>query len=256
MSSPLEPQSLFSLEGQVVVVTGGSRGLGRRIAFAAAYAGASVVIASRKWESCVATSEEIAAVVGRPTMPYALHVGHWEELEPFVAAVYERFGRVDVLVNNAGASPVYDKPTDISEKLFDAVYALNAKGPFRLTALVGERMQKAGSGSIINISSLASIRPSPRTLPYAAAKAALNATTVGFAQALGPAVRVNTVMPGTMETDIAGAWDRKVMDQIVQKFALKRTAQPDEVVGAVMYLASKASTYTTGATIRVDGGAP
>ena len=138
--------SLFDLTDRVVLVTGGSRGLGREIAFAAARCGADVVIASRTYEACVATAEEITAETGRAALPYAVHVGRWDQLDGLVDAAYERFGRVDVLVNNAGMSPLYESLTDVSEKLFDAVLNLNLKGPFRLSALVGERMLAAGVG--------------------------------------------------------------------------------------------------------------
>lgn len=246
----------FSLEDRVVVVTGGSRGLGRRIALGAADAGATVVVASRTAEKCEEAADEITARTGRPAMAYPVNVARWDELDGFVDAVYERYGRADVLVNNAGSSPTFDRASGISEHLFDAVMSLNAKGPFRLCALFGERMVEAGGGSIVNVSSVASVRPSERTLPYAAAKAAMNATTVGFAHYLGPHVRVNTVMPGPLETDIARAWDRSAVESMTQRFALKRTGSPEEVVGAVLYLASDAASYTTGATIRVDGGIP
>lgn len=244
------------LTDKVVVVTGGSRGLGREIARGCAEAGADVVVASRKFENCADLARELEAEFGNSAVPYALHVGRWDQLEPFVDAVYERFGRVDVLVNNAGASPRFDKPSDVNEQLFDSILGLNAKGPFRLTALIGERMRAAEGGSIINISSTSSVRPSARTLPYAAAKAALNAMTEGFAQAYGPTVRVNTVMAGAMYTDIAKAWDMDAMAEHFERFALKRAADPAEMVGAVLYLASDAASYTTGATIRVDGGTP
>ena len=122
---------LFDLTDRVVLVTGGSRGLGREMAFAAARCGADVIIASRKYDACVATADEIAAETGRTASPYQVHVGRWDELDGLVDAVDDRFGRLDVLVNNAGMSPVYDKLTDVSEKLFDAVINLNLKGPFR-----------------------------------------------------------------------------------------------------------------------------
>jgi NAD(P)-dependent dehydrogenase (short-subunit alcohol dehydrogenase family) len=154
---------LFDLTGKVVVVTGGSRGLGREIAAAVARQGADVVIASRKLENCQEAADEIAKETGRQTMACQVHVGRWDELEPFVDAVYDRFGQIDVLFNNAGMSPVYDKLTDVTEKLFDSVVNLNFKGPFRLAALVGMRMYAAGSGSIINVSSSGSIRPRPRS---------------------------------------------------------------------------------------------
>src|SRR6202171_2338938 len=136
--------ALFDLTDRVVLVTGGSRGLGREMALAAARCGADVIIASRNFESCVATAEEIAGATGRAAMPYQVHVGRWDELDGLVAAAYDRFGKVDTLINNAGMSPVYEKQTDVTEKLFDAVVNLNLKGPFRLSALAGERMGARG----------------------------------------------------------------------------------------------------------------
>ncbi len=246
---------LFDLTGKVVVVTGGSRGLGLQIAFASARQGADVVIASRKLEACEETARQIAAETGRQAMAYGLHVGRWDELEPFVDAVYDRFGRVDVLVNNAGMSPLYDKLTDVSEKLFDAVINLNFKGPFRLAALIGERMYAAGAGSIINVSSSGSIRPKGGIIPYAGAKAALNAMSEGLAEGLGPQVRVNTLMPGTFATDVSKSWDfDAVAEDRKQHTALQRVGQPAEIIGAALFLASDASSYTSGTIIRVDGG--
>jgi NAD(P)-dependent dehydrogenase (short-subunit alcohol dehydrogenase family) len=246
---------IFDLTGKVVVVTGGSRGLGLQIATAVARQGADVVIASRKLENCEQVADEIRKQTGRQTMPYAVHVGRWDELAPFVDAVYDRFGKVDVLFNNAGMSPVYDKLTDVTEKLFDSVINLNFKGPFRLAALMGERMQAAGGGSIINVSSSGSIRPTGRIVPYAGAKAALNAMSVGLAEGLGPHVRVNTLMPGTFQTDISKAWDfDAVTEDRKQHTALQRVGQPSEIIGAALFLASDASSYTSGTIIRVDGG--
>jgi NAD(P)-dependent dehydrogenase (short-subunit alcohol dehydrogenase family) len=246
---------LFDLTGKVVVVTGGSRGLGREIAFAVARQGADVVIASRKLENCEEVAKEIARQTGRETMAYGVHVGRWDELGPFVEAVYDRFGRVDVLFNNAGMSPVYDKLTDVTEKLFDSVVNLNFKGPFRLAALIGERMYAAGGGSIINVSSSGSIRPKGRIIPYAGAKAALNAMSEGLAEGLGPNVRVNTLMPGTFQTDVSKAWDFEAVSEDRKKTtALRRVGQPPEIIGAALFLASDASSYTSGTIIRVDGG--
>ena len=249
-------ENLFDLTGRVVIVTGGSRGLGRDMAFGCAYAGADVVIASRKLDACERTAAEIEKLTGRQAMPYQLHVGRWDQIEPFVNAVYDRFGAVDVLINNAGMSPLYDTLSGVSEQLFDSVVNLNFKGPFRLTALAGERMVAAGRGSIINVSSSGSIRPSGSIIPYAGAKAALNAMTEGFAQAYGPLVRVNTLMSGTMFTDVSKSWDMDSFNVTIKRIALQRGGQPSEIVGAALYLASDASSYTTGATIRVDGGIP
>ena len=246
---------LFDLTDRVVLVTGGSRGLGREMAFGAARCGADVVIASRNLESCVGTAEEISASTGRTAFPHQVHVGRWDQLDGLVDAAYDRFGKVDVLVNNAGMSPLYESLTSVSEKLFDAVLNLNLKGPFRLSALIGERMVAAGSGSIVNVSSVGSIRPTPDLLPYAAAKAGLNAMTEGLAKAYGPTVRVNTLMAGPFLTDVSTAWDLDGASPF-DHLSLHRAGQPSEIVGAALFLASDASSFTTGSILRVDGGLP
>jgi len=247
---------LFDLTDRVVLVTGGSRGLGRAMALAAARCGADVIIASRNLESCVVTAEEIAAATGRAALPYQVHVGRWDQLDGLVEAAYDRFGKVDTLINNAGMSPTYDSLTSVTEKLFDTVLNVNLKGPFRLSALVGERMAEAGRGSIINISSTLSIRPQPHAVPYAAAKAGLNAMTEALAHAYGPAVRVNTLMAGPFYTDISKAWDLAAVERLVSHHALRRGGQPTEIIGAAMFLASDAASFTTGSILRADGGIP
>src|SRR3954451_3813356 len=247
---------LFDLTDRVVLVTGGSRGLGRERAFAAARSGSGVFTPSRKYETCVESAKEIEAATGRTAFPYQVHVGRWDELDGLVDATHERFGRVDVLINNAGMSPLYESLSSVTEKLFDAVVNLNLKGPFRLSTLVGERMVADGGGSIINVSSSGSRRPRPEQLPYSAAKAGLNALTEGLALAFGPTVRVNTLMPGPFLTDISNDWDIEATTAGAQRFALKRLGQPAEIIGAALYLASDASAYTSGSIIRVDGGIP
>jgi NAD(P)-dependent dehydrogenase (short-subunit alcohol dehydrogenase family) len=246
----------FDLSGKVALVTGGSRGLGRAMALGFADAGADVVIASRKLDACRSVAAEVEAM-GRRALAVAVNVGHWDELDGLVDAAYEGFGRVDVLVNNAGMSLLYDGLPEVTEAMWDKVVDLNLKGPFRLTALVGTRMAEGDGGSIVNISSTGSIRPAPFMLPYDAAKAGLNALTVGFAHAFGPAVRVNCIMAGPFLTDVAASWDMEVFDAEAQRrHALRRGGQPDEIVGAALYFASDASSYTTGAVLRVDGGIP
>ncbi|ORA20091.1 SDR family NAD(P)-dependent oxidoreductase [Mycobacterium arosiense] len=248
---------LFDLTDRVILITGGSRGLGREMAFGAARCGADVVIASRNLDNCVRTAEEIEAETGRATMPYQVHVGRWDQLDGLVEATYERFGKVDTLINNAGMSPLYDKLTDVTEKLFDAVINLNLKGPFRLSALVGERMVATGRGSIINVSTAGSLRPTPDIIPYAASKAGLNAMTEALAKAYGPAVRVNTLMAGPFLTDVSKAWNLEAAHQNpFQGLALKRAGEPREIVGAALFLASDASSFTTGSILRADGGIP
>ncbi|OBB00406.1 short-chain dehydrogenase [Mycolicibacterium fortuitum] len=245
---------LFDLTDRVVVVTGGSRGLGRQIAMGAAQCGADVVIASRNLDSCVTTAEEISAATGRAALPYQVHVGRWDQLDGLVDAVYERFGKVDVLVNNAGMSPLYESLGSVTEKLFDSVFNLNIKGPFRLSALLGERMVAAGGGVIVNVSSSGSLRPDQYMLPYAAAKAGLNAMTEGLAKAFGPTVRVNTLMAGPFLTDVSKAWD--MAGDPFGHLALRRAGNPPEIVGAALFLISDASSFSTGSILRVDGGLP
>lgn len=244
----------FELTGKVALVTGGSRGLGRAMVAGLAHAGADVVIASRDGASCVAYAEEINAATGRRALGLAAHVGRWAALDELVDTAYAEFGHVDVLINNAGMSPLYDSLDSVSEELFDKVLAVNLKGPFRLAALIGTRMAAGAGGSIINISSAAAVRPRADVLPYAAAKAALNALTVGLARAFGPTVRCNAIMAGTFLTDVSKAWDMGAFNKRAETFALKRAGEPDEIVGTALYLASNASSYTTGAVITVDGG--
>jgi len=246
----------FDLTGRVALVTGGSRGLGRSMALGLAEAGADVVVASRKLDACRAVAAEVEAR-GRRALAVAVNISRWEELDGLVDTVYDRFGRLDVLVNNAGSSLLYGDLGEVTEAMWDKVVGLNLKGPFRLTALVGPRMVADGGGSIINVSSTGSIRPAPFMLPYDAAKAGLNALTVGFAHAYGPTVRVNCIMAGPFLTDVAKEWDMAAFEgEVERRHALRRGGQPDEVVGAALYFASGASSYTTGSVLRVDGGTP
>jgi NAD(P)-dependent dehydrogenase (short-subunit alcohol dehydrogenase family) len=250
-------RDLFDLTDRVAVVTGGSRGLGREMVLGFARAGADVVIASRKLESCQALARQVEAETGRRALAHACHVGRWQDLDRLADAAYQTFGKVDVLVNNAGMSPLYDQVVNVTEELYDKVLAVNLKGPFRLTALVGTRMAAGAGGSIINVSSVGSIRPYGDIVPYAAAKAGLNAMTVAFAHAFGPTVRVNCIMPGTFVTDINRGWDWKEFDaKHAVRFALRRAGEAAEIVGAALYLASDASSYTTGTILKVDGGVP
>lgn len=246
--------SQFDLSGRVALITGGSRGLGKSMAFGLAQAGADVIVASRDFESCQVTAKEIEDATGRRAFPIAAHVGKWDALDELVDKSYEHFGKVDVLINNAGMSPLYDSVDSISETLFDKVLGVNLKGPFRLAALIGTRMAQGDGGSIINISSAASTKPRPDVLPYAAAKAGLNAITVGLAKTFGPLVRTNAIMAGTFLTDVSNAWDMEAFGKRAETFAAKRGGDPNEIVGAALYLASDASSYTTGSIITVDGG--
>ncbi len=249
----------------MVLITGGSRGLGREMAFAAARCGADVVIASRKYETCVTTAEEIEAQTGRTAMPYGVHVGRWDQLDGLVEAVYDRFGKLDVLVNNAGMSPTYEKLTDVSEKLFDVVLNLNLKGPFRLSALVGERMVADGGGVDHQrqhawLAAAAPLVPSVRRLQGRSER-----------DDRGPGSRLRT--DGTGQYPDAGSVPDRYQQGLglgrarpclrgrsannpFSRHALQRAGQPDEIVGAALFLMSDASSFTTGSILRADGGLP
>ena len=245
---------LFDLNGKVALVTGGSRGLGRAITLAFAARGANVVIVSRKAENCAAVAKE-AEALGAQALPHACHVGHWDELAGLADAAYAAFGQVDVLVNNAGMSPLYPKLSAVTEELFDKVIGVNLKGPYRLSALIGERMAAGGGGAIINVSSTAAVQATPNSEPYGAAKAGVNSLTLSLARAYAPKVRVNCIQAGPFLTDISRAWDMAAFERNAkQRIALQRGGQPEEVVGAALYLASDAGSFTTGAILRVDGG--
>jgi len=255
MSEQKSANEIFDLSGKVAIVTGGSRGLGLAMAQAFAAAGANVVIASRKAEPCELAAAEIQQASGQECIGVGYHAGNWEDNDRLVEIAYGRFGHVEILVNNAGMSPLYESLTAVSESLYDKVLQVNLRGPFRLSSLIGERMAAAAGGSIINVSSTAAVQPSPTELPYAMAKAGVNAMTLGLARAYSPKVRVNCIMPGPFLTDISKAWDMEAFNQRAQTMIpLRRGGQPDEVVGAALYFASDASSFTTGAILKVDGG--
>jgi NAD(P)-dependent dehydrogenase (short-subunit alcohol dehydrogenase family) len=246
---------LFDMTDKVVVVTGGSRGLGKAMVEAFAERGADVVITSRKQPACEMLADEVAERTGRRALGVACHVGYWDQCDALFDTVYTEFGRCDVLVNNAGMSPLYESLGSISEELFDKVMDVNLKGPFRLSALFGERMAADGGGSIVNVSSIAAVQATPNEAVYGAAKAGINNMTVSFAKALGPTVRVNTIMPGPFMTDISKAWDLEAFAKRAEEdIPLGRGGEPEEVVGAALYFASAASSYTSGAVLKIDGG--
>ncbi|GAA4789396.1 SDR family oxidoreductase [Actinomycetospora chlora] len=242
------------MAGRTALVTGGSRGLGREIAVALAAAGADVAVASRKKDACVALATELSAVTGRRVTAHAAHMGHWDEVDALLDEVEAELGPVDVLVNNAGIAPTYPSLEKVSEELLDKVFAVNVKGPFRLTALAGARMAQRRGGVVLNISSMGSGRPTAGDLPYTAAKSALNTLTAGFAQEYGPSVRVNTILAGPFATDISRSWDPAAVARMAQDWPLQRVGEPAEIVGAALYLCGPGASYTTGALLAVDGG--
>ena len=253
-------KDLFSLEGKVAIITGGSRGLGREMAIAFAEHGADIVVASRKIENCEIVAEEVRAL-GRRALAVGYHAASWADAERLAEVSIAEFGAVDILVNNAGMAPLYTSLVDVSEDLYDKVLGVNLKGPFRLSALIGTHMttpNETGTirgGSIINVSSIASARPSPNEVIYGAAKAAINNLTIGLARTYAPHVRVNCIVPGPFLTDISKAWDMDRFNEAARTgYMLQRGGEPHEIVGAALYFASNASSYTTGTLLKVDGG--
>lgn len=244
-------QNYADFTDKVVLVTGASRGLGRAMALGFAECGADIVATSRTADACQDVIAEVQRL-GRRAVALGCHVGKWDDLPRLVDGALEAFGRIDVLINNAGIAPVAESSFAVSEELFDKIVAVNLKGPFRLSALVADHMRSAGGGSIINITSTAAIRPEPVYPVYAAVKGALNIITRSQAMEFGPTVRVNAIMAGPFWTDIARSW-REEYDRNAPS-AVKRIGRPEEIVSSALYLASAHSAYTTGAIIQVDGG--
>jgi NAD(P)-dependent dehydrogenase (short-subunit alcohol dehydrogenase family) len=244
---------LHDLTGRVAIVTGATRGLGRAIAQGLAEAGADVVVASRKADACEAVAAELTKSTPGSGTAIACHVGHWDDCDRLIDETLQRMGRLDVLVNNAGMSPLYSGLDAITEELYDKTLGVNLKGPFRLAVLAATHMAAHDGGSIINISTGGSLVASPNQLPYACAKAGINAMTVGLADAFAPKVRVNCVQPGPFRTDSSRGW-APPEGKDVPFVPLGRMGRPEEISPLIVHLASDASSFTTGASIRVDGG--
>jgi NAD(P)-dependent dehydrogenase (short-subunit alcohol dehydrogenase family) len=242
---------LFDFSGKIIVVTGGSRGLGYQMVKAFAERGAeAIVIASRKLANCEAVADEVRAL-GCKALAVAVHAAKWDELDGLIERVYAEYGRIDILINNAGMSPALPSH-EVTEQLFDSVIGLNFKGPFRLATQVAKRMADGDGGVIINVSSSGALMPLPYVIPYGSSKAALNAMTRSLAREYGPKVRVNTLSPGPFLTDIAKAWTDEAREQ--SPGALGRPGNPEEIVTAALFLASPASSFVTSGLVRVDGG--
>jgi NAD(P)-dependent dehydrogenase (short-subunit alcohol dehydrogenase family) len=241
-------------DGKVVVVTGASKGLGRAMALGFAEAGADVVVSSRKLEACQPVADEVN-LLGRRSLAVACHVGDWDACAALIDKTVEAFGRIDVLVNNAGIAPVPPSLAGVTSDLFDKTVGVNLKGPLRLTGLAAEHMP--AGGAVINISSKASTHPSPFTVVYAAAKAGLNALTAAAGQEYGPrGIRVNGIICGTFDTDSlrSSLPSEQAAAEAASRVSVRRIAPADEIVGAALFLASDASSYMNGEMIVLDGG--
>jgi NAD(P)-dependent dehydrogenase (short-subunit alcohol dehydrogenase family) len=246
----------FGLTGRTALVTGGSRGIGRAIALAMAAAGARVAICSRHLEACQVVVDEIAAAGGEG-LAVAGNVGRAEQAESIVGAVMKGFGALDILVNNAATNPYFGPLVDAEDSAVDRIFEVNVQGPLRLTAAAVHAWMGAHGGSVINIASVGGITPEPAIGAYNASKAALINLTRTFASELGPQrIRVNAIAPGLVATDFARVLIEtpEIHDHVIGLTALGRHAQPDEIAGAAVYLASDAASYVTGSVLVVDGG--
>jgi NAD(P)-dependent dehydrogenase (short-subunit alcohol dehydrogenase family) len=245
----------FSLVGKVALVTGASRGIGKAIALGLAQAGADVAIASRKLPDLEKTAEEIK-ILGMKSLAVSAHIGRMNDITNLVTRVKEEFGTIDILVNNAATNPTMDAAINIDERAWDAVMNLNLKGLFFLSQAVARIMKEKGGGRIINIASGDGI--SPATLPvYAISKAGVIMTTKVMAREWAAYnIRVNAVAPGIVRTKFSEAifTNPEIMKKIMHNTPMGRIGEPEEIVGAVIYLASDASSYVTGEVISIDGG--
>jgi NAD(P)-dependent dehydrogenase (short-subunit alcohol dehydrogenase family) len=254
--------SKFSLKGKTAIVTGGSRGIGKAIALGFAKAGAKVAVTSRKINDLEANAAEIKAFGGEAFAIQA-HLGKMEEINSMVNAVTDKFGRIDILVNNAGTNPAMGTVLDADERLWETIMNVNLKGLYFNSQAVAKVMKKQRHGKIINIASIDGIKPEPGVSIYNISKAGVRMITSAFAIELAPFnIQVNTIAPGPISTKLLDShWFhltpeefRKQKEELAKMTPMGRIGEPDEIVGAAIYLASDASSYTTGAEIVIDGG--
>jgi dehydrogenase/reductase SDR family protein 4 len=243
------------LKNKVVLITGASRGIGKAAAIGLAKAGADLAIASRKLPDLEKVAAEIKKL-GRKCVPIAAHVGRIEEINSLVKKVLDEFGKIDILVNNAATNPSMASAMDTDDRAWDSIMNLNLKGLFFLSQAVARTMKEKGGGKIINIASIAGISPDILAV-YSISKAGVIMATKVMAQQWGQYnIRVNTVAPGLTKTKFSEAlWGNPdILNIAMSRTPLARPAEPEEMVGAIIFLASDASSYVTGQVIAVDGG--
>jgi 2-deoxy-D-gluconate 3-dehydrogenase len=255
--------SRFSLKDKTAIVTGGGRGLGKAIAIGYAKAGAKVALTSRKIADLEATAAEIKALGGE-AFPISAHLGKMEDIQKMVDIALEKLGgKINILVNNAGISPGMASVLDVEERLWDSVMNLNTKGLYFTSQAVGRIMKKQGGGKIINVSSIAGYKADKNVSVYGISKATVLMITHAFASELAPFnIQVNTIVPGPFDTNMMNSFwvhlspeeAKKQKMEYEKGLPMGRIGNPDELVGAAIYFASDASSYTTGAELLVDGG--
>jgi len=249
---------LFDLAGKVAIITGSTKGIGRAMASGLSQAGATVVVSSRKQDLCEAVAAEIAAETGGTTLGLACHVGDWDAVPGFINTVHDRFGHIDVLVNNAGITPSRLTVSTITRDVWQKIFSVNVEGPLRTAQCVAPLMRDHGGGSIVNIASMAAYSGGPGVCAYGASKAALVNLTKSMAQEWASwNVRVNVLSPGPFISEMVEGAERNApgfKEMIANGTLQKRVADPAEIVGPVLYLASDASSFVTGDDISVSGG--
>ena len=243
------------LRGKVVVVTGASRGIGREIALGFARAGADLVLASRKAPSLEPVAAEVRALGVRAEV-VPTHVGKADEARRLIDTTVERFSRIDVLVNNAATNPVFGPTVTADEAVWDKIFEVNVRGPFVLSRAASEKMVAQGGGAIVNVASVAGLRPMMGLGIYGFTKAAFIHLARTLARELAPSIRVNAVAPGLVETSFSRALldDPDVRKLALADVPLARPAAPAEIVDGVLFLACDASRYVTGEVLVIDGG--
>lgn len=247
---------LFDLDGKVALVSGASRGIGEAIARLLAQQGAHVIVTSRKLEGCQQVADAIAAEGGQATA-MACHIGEMEQIEQVFARIARDFGRLDILVNNAATNPQFCNVLDTDLGAFQKTCDVNIRGYFFMSVAAGKLMRDNGGGSIINVASINGVSPGAFQGIYSVTKAAVINMTKVFAKECAPfGIRCNALLPGLTDTKFASALVKNdaILKTALQQIPLKRVAAPDEMAGAVLYLASSASSYTTGVALNVDGG--
>ena len=249
-------ENLFSLKDKVALVTGASRGIGESIAKLLAGAGAHVIVSSRKIEGCQVVADDIIKA-GGSAEAIACHIGEMDQIESCFKQIEDKHGKLDILVNNAAANPYFGHILDTDLSAFQKTTDVNIRGYFFMSVTAGKMMKKQGGGNIINVASVNGIIPGDFQGIYSITKSSVIAMTKAFAKECAPqGIRVNALLPGLTDTKFASALTTNdaIMKQALMHIPMKRAAMPDEMAGTVLYLASEASSYTTGACINVDGG--
>ena len=252
----MNPSSLFDLSGRVALVTGASRGIGEAVAKLLASAGAHVIVSSRKIEGCQAVADAINND-GGSAEAMACHIGEMEQISATFAAIEASHGKLDILVNNAATNPYFGHILDTDPAAFSKTVDVNVRGYFFMCSLGGKLMKKNGGGSIINVASVNGVVPGDFQGIYSITKSSVIAMTKAFAKECAQmGIRVNALLPGLTDTKFASALtsNQAILKQAMMHIPMKRVAMPEEMAGTVLYLASDASSYTTGTCINVDGG--